>query len=63
MDKLKENCKEFLKDYILIVKSQQRCKSEAHIVVTEEVNKIALCAIGERRIQSIDCRETCIWNK
>ena len=43
------------KDYFLnneiILKSQQRFKSEAHNVYTEEVNKIAL---GSKRLQTYD---------
>ena len=33
-------------------KSQQRFKSEAHIVYTEEVNKIALDSNDDKRLQT-----------
>ena len=44
MNKLKENHKVFLKHDILVLKSQQRFKSEARNVFSEEVNKTALSA-------------------
>ena len=34
----------------VISKSQQRFKSELHNVYTEEVNKIALCSNGDKRV-------------
>ena len=37
-------------------------KSERH-VFTEEINKIALSSNNDKRMQSIDSIETCIWNK
>ena len=36
----------------LILKSQQRFRSEKHNLFTEEVNKIALSANDDKRIQS-----------
>ena len=41
VDSLKEDQKEFIKDNKLILKSQQRFKSQKHNVFTEEINKIA----------------------
>ena len=41
VDSLKEDQKEFIKDKKLILKSQQRFKSQKHNVFTEEINKIA----------------------
>ena len=38
----------------IILKSQQRFKSEAHNVYTEEVNKIALSSNGDKRLQTFD---------
>ena len=38
----------------IILKSQQRCKSEAHNVYTEEVNKIALSSYDDKRLQTFD---------
>ena len=37
-----------------ILKSQQRFKSEAHNVYTEEVNKIVLRSIDDKRLQTYD---------
>ena len=54
VDKLKENHK----DNILILKSQKRFKKEAQEVFTVEANEIALNAKNDKRIQSIDCKET-----
>ena len=38
----------------IILKSQQRFKSEAHCVYTEEVNKIALSSNVDKRLQTFD---------
>ena len=38
----------------IILKSQQRFKSEAHNVYTEEVNKIALSSNDDKRLQTYD---------
>ena len=38
----------------VILKSQQRFKSEAHNVYTEEINKIALSCYDDKRLQTID---------
>ena len=38
----------------IILKSQQRYKSEAHNVYTEEVNKIALRSNDNKRLQTYD---------
>ena len=38
----------------IILKSQQRFKSEEHCVCTEEVNKIALSSNDEKRLQMFD---------
>ena len=42
VDRLRENYKEFIKNNKLIIKSQQRFRSEKHDVFTEEINKIRL---------------------
>ena len=39
---------------IIILKSQQRFKSKAHNVCTEEVNKIALISDDDKRLQTHD---------
>ena len=36
----------------IVLKSQQKFKSEAHNVYTEEVNKIALSNNGDKRLQT-----------
>ena len=38
----------------IILKSQQRFKSEAHNVYTEEINKIALSSNDDERLQTFD---------
>ena len=38
----------------IILKSQQRFKSEAHNVCPEEVNKIALSSNDDKRLQTCD---------
>ena len=38
----------------IILKSQQRSKSERHDVYTEEVNKIALSSNDDKRLQTFD---------
>ena len=42
----------------LILKSKQRFRSEEHNAFPEDVNKIALSANNDKRIQSIDSVET-----
>ena len=46
-----KNC---LLDYEIILKSQQRYKSEKHNVYTEEVNNIALSSNDDKRLQTFD---------
>ena len=64
MDILRENHKKFLKNNKLILKSQQKCRSEKHNVFTEEVNKIALTVYSDKK-NAISCfnRNICIWSK
>ena len=38
----------------IILKSQQRFKSERHDVYTEEINKIALSSNDDKRLQTFD---------
>ena len=45
VDSIRGNKKELTKNNRLILKSQQRFRSEKHNVFTEQVNKIALSAI------------------
>ena len=47
-----ENYKESLFDDEIILRSQQRFKSDHHRVYTEEVNKIALSSNDDKRIQT-----------
>ena len=53
-----DSLKEFIKNNKLILKTQQRFKSERHNVFTEEINKIALSSNDDKRMQSIDSVET-----
>ena len=56
--KIKKN---FLKNK-LILKTQQRLKSERHNV-TEGIDKITLSSNDVKRMRSINLTETCIWNE
>ena len=42
---------------MLVLKRQQKSKSERHNVFTEEINKIALSSDDDIRMQSIDLIE------
>ena len=46
--------KDCLSNNGIILKSQQRFKSEKHDVYTEEVNKIALSSHDDKRLQTFD---------
>ena len=50
--------KEFLKNDKLILKTQQRFKSEKNNVFTEEINKNALSPNDDKGVQSIYLIET-----
>ena len=49
-----ENQKDGLFNDKIILKSQQGFKSDNHEVNTEEVNKIALSSIDDKRLQTFD---------
>ena len=49
-----ENYKDWLLNDKIILKSQQRFKSDHHNVYTEEVNKIALSSNDDKRLQTHD---------
>ena len=55
---LQENHKEFIKYSNISLKSQQRLRSGKHNTHTEEVNKTALSASDDKRIQLIDLLQT-----
>ena len=57
VDGFKEDHEEFIKSNKLILKRQQRFRSEKHNVFTEEINEIALSSNHDKRIQSIDSVE------
>ena len=60
VDSFKKDKNIYKKDFIknkLILKTQQRFKSERHNVFTEEGNKIALSSNDDKRIWSIDSIE------
>ena len=50
--------RDFLFNGKVILKSQQRFKSDHHKVYTEEVNKIALSSDNDKRLQTSDGIET-----
>ena len=49
-----ENCKEFLFNDKVIIRSQQRFRSYNHNVYTEEVNKITLSSNDDKGMQTFD---------
>ena len=49
-----ENYKDSLFNDKIILKSQQRFKSDHHRVYTEEVNKIVLSSNDDKRLQTFD---------
>ena len=51
---IQENHKEFIRDNKIILKSQQRIRSKKDNAFTEKVNKIAVSANDDKRIQLID---------
>ena len=57
-ESLEKDHKGFLKNNKLILKTQQRFKTERYNVFTEEINKIALSSNDDKRMQSIDLIET-----
>ena len=53
VDSFKKDHKEFIKNNKLILKTQQRFRSERHNIFTEEINKVALSSNDDKRMQSI----------
>ena len=53
-----DSLKEIIKYKKVILKTQQRFKSERHNVFTEEINKVALSSNDDKIMQSIDLIET-----
>ena len=49
-----KNYKDSLFNNQIILKSQQRFKSDYHKVHTEEINKIALSSNDDKRLQTLD---------
>ena len=58
-----ENDKDCFFNEKIVLKSQQRFKSDYHEVYTEEVNKIALSSDDDKRLQSFDRITTYPRNK
>ena len=58
VDSSKEDQKDFGKNDKLILKAQERSKSERHNVFTAEIKKTALSSNDDKIIQSIDSIET-----
>ena len=52
-----------IKTACLRMKLQQKLKSEAHCVYTEEINKIVLSINDDKRLQTFDRITIFIWNK
>ena len=55
-----ENYKDSLFNDKIILKSQQRFKSDYHNVYTEQINKIALSSNDDKRLQTFD-KTTTYW--
>ena len=51
---MSENYKDCLLNDTVILRSEQRFKSDYHEVYTEEVNKIALSSDDDKRLQTLD---------
>ena len=60
MNSIRKSQKEFIKNNKLILKLQQRLRSEKHNGFTEEINKIALSTNSDQRIQSVNSIKICI---
>ena len=54
-----ENYKDSLFNDKIILRSQQRFRSDHHRVYTEEINKIALSSNDDERLQTYDKITTC----
>ena len=46
----------------IILRSQQRFKSDHHNVFTEEIKKVAISSNDDKRKRDFDGIITCIWN-
>ena len=53
-----EDQKQFIKNNKLIIKTKKQSKSKRHNVFNEEINKIALSSIDDKRLQSVDLVDT-----
>ena len=60
---LKKDHKDFIKNNNLILKTQQRFKSENDNVFTEEINSFTLTSNDDKWMQSIDLIETYAYEK
>ena len=58
-DSLREDQKEFTRNNEIILKTQQRFRSQKHNVFTDKIKKIALSSNDDKRMQSTDSIETC----
>ena len=56
-----ENYTDSLFNDKIILKSQQRFKSDHHEVYTEEINKIVLSNNDDKRLQTVDKITTCLY--
>ena len=60
---LKKIIKKFIKNNKLTLTSQQRFRSQKYNVFPDEVNKTALNANNDKRLQSIDSIETYMYEQ
>ena len=60
---LKKDHKDFIKNNNLILKTQQRFKSENDNAFTEEINSFTLTSNDDKWMQSIDLIETYAYEK
>ena len=64
IDTFKKDDKELIKDNKLILKTQQRFKSEIQQVFTKEISKITLSSNDDKRMKTIDSiKNMCPWNE
>ena len=64
IDTFKKDEKELIKDNKLILKTQQRFKSEIQQAFTKEISKITLSSNDDKRMKTIDSiKNMCPWNE
>ena len=61
VDSLKGDQKEIIENNKLILKTQQRFKSERHNVFTKEINKVAVSSNNGKRVQPLDSPKAYVY--